>query len=88
MRTKSSGGPVKENLVREHYRRREYEKYGPGRPSSEDIWESREEKLPYGTAFTETVEVPQVTDDEWRKSENDRRKTIREGLGFTKSPPA
>ncbi|KAK4074986.1 uncharacterized protein Triagg1_4650 [Trichoderma aggressivum f. europaeum] len=85
MRTKSYSGPLKENAVREHYRRKEYEKYyAPGSRSSEDVWQAREQKVAPGTAFAEAVEIAKVDDNEWRKLEEERRREIRQGLGFDK----
>lgn len=83
MRTKSLVGEAKAQAVRQHYRNREHKKYhAPGRPSSEDIWQAREGRLPPGAAFSQSIDVPAVSDEEWRKLENERRKEIRQGLGF------
>jgi hypothetical protein len=83
MRTKSFSGTIKENAVREHYRRKEYEKYyAPGTHSSEEIWEAREHKAAPGTAFSEAIEIAQVDDDEWRRLEDERRRKIRQDLGY------
>ncbi|KAL7958228.1 hypothetical protein V8C34DRAFT_283314 [Trichoderma compactum] len=85
MRTKSYSGTLKENAVREHYRRKEYEKYyAPGSRSSEDVWQAREQKVAPGTAFAEAVEIAKVDDNEWRKLEEERRRKIRQDLGFDK----
>ncbi|KAH0496679.1 hypothetical protein TgHK011_004030 [Trichoderma gracile] len=85
MRTKSYSGPLKERAVRDHYRRKEYEKYyAPGARSSEDVWEARERKVEPGTAFAEAVEIATVDDNEWRRLEEERRKKIRQDLGFEK----
>ncbi|KAF4973407.1 hypothetical protein FSARC_301 [Fusarium sarcochroum] len=56
MRTKGYSAEQREKAIREHYRAKEFTKYGPGRPSSEDVWESREDKLPVGTTFNEPIE--------------------------------
>lgn len=85
MRTKSYTGELKENMVRAHYREKDHAKYGPGRPSSEDVWESRDQKVQPGTAFAEAVDAPVVTDDEWRKMETERRRDVRQGLGYDKA---
>lgn len=86
MRHKSSSGPVKEELMRTHYRNKEHAKYyAPGKASSEDIWEARKTKLDPDTVFAESIDVPTMGDEEWRKMENDRRQKIRDGLGFDKS---
>ncbi|PTB70947.1 hypothetical protein BBK36DRAFT_1108317 [Trichoderma citrinoviride] len=85
MRTKSYSGPLKERAIRDHYRRKEYEKYyAPGARSSEDIWEARERKVEPGTAFAEAVEIASVDDNEWRRLEEERRKKIRQDLGYGK----
>ncbi|KAM6477225.1 hypothetical protein HDV62DRAFT_373881 [Trichoderma sp. SZMC 28011] len=85
MRTKSYSGTLKENAVREHYRRKEYEKYyAPGSRSSEDVWQAREQKVAPGTAFAEAVEIAKVDDNEWRKLEEERRRKIRQDLGYDK----
>ncbi|EGX93429.1 hypothetical protein CCM_04803 [Cordyceps militaris CM01] len=86
MRHKSSSGPVKEELIRTHYRNKEHAKYyAPGRASSEDVWEARTHKVAPDTAFTESIDVPTMGDEEWRKMESERRQKIRDGLGFEKS---
>ncbi|PHH87512.1 hypothetical protein CDD83_8759 [Cordyceps sp. RAO-2017] len=82
MRTKSYTGELKENMIREHYRNKEHAKYGGGKPSSEDVWESRPRRVQPGTAFSERVDQPVVNDDEWRRMEAQRRDEIRRGLGF------
>ncbi|KAF5021995.1 hypothetical protein F66182_5952 [Fusarium sp. NRRL 66182] len=56
MRTKSYSAEMREKAIRDHHRAKEFTKYGPGKPSSEDIWESRGEKVPIGTAFNEPIE--------------------------------
>ncbi|KAM0254762.1 hypothetical protein ACHAQJ_006478 [Trichoderma viride] len=87
MRTKSFTGTIKENAIREHYRRKEYEKYyAPDSHSSEEIWEAREHKVAPGTAFAEAVEIAQVDDQEWRRFEDERRKKIRQDLGYEEKP--
>ncbi|KAM4060015.1 hypothetical protein HRG_002366 [Hirsutella rhossiliensis] len=82
MRTKSYTGELKESMIRQHYRNKEYAKYGPQKPSSEDIWESRTQKVSPGTAFSERIDEPEVGDDEWRRREARRRREIRQGLGY------
>ncbi|ROW17094.1 hypothetical protein VPNG_01039 [Cytospora leucostoma] len=59
MRVKGYGaGKVRDDSIREYYRKKHLAKYGPGKPSSEDVWREREERLPPGAAFTEPVEAP------------------------------
>ncbi|KAJ3503197.1 hypothetical protein NM208_g16564 [Fusarium decemcellulare] len=56
MRTKGYSPEMREKAIREHYRAKEFVKYGPGKPSSEDVWESRPEKVPEGSTFNEPIE--------------------------------
>ncbi|KAK8039098.1 hypothetical protein PG993_007509 [Apiospora rasikravindrae] len=80
MRNRAASGPRKEENIRDHYRRREWNKYGPGRPSSADVWESRDEKVPYDSAFRETYENPTISDEEWRAREIENRRAVQEAL--------
>ena len=53
-------GPLKEEAVRSHYRKKEIDRYYlPGRPSSEDVWRSRtvDEILPPGAVFQQNFQV-------------------------------
>lgn len=72
-------GPVKDDMIREHYRKRHLAKYGPGKPSSEDVWRERRERVPPGTAFSEQVEAPTISDAEYQKWEMERMGKIRNG---------
>ncbi|KAM5355613.1 hypothetical protein ACJ41O_002259 [Fusarium nematophilum] len=56
MRTKSYAPEMREKAIRDHYRAKEFSKYGPGKPSSEDVWQSRSEKAPEGSTFNEPIE--------------------------------
>ena len=56
MRTKNYSGEMREKMIKAHYRNKDYAKYGGGKPSSEDIWESRAEKVQSGTVFIEPIE--------------------------------
>ncbi|KAJ4131132.1 hypothetical protein NW768_006674 [Fusarium equiseti] len=56
MRAKGYSAEQRERAVREHYRAKEFTKYGPGKPSSEDVWESRGEKVQEGTFFTQSID--------------------------------
>jgi len=85
MRTKNYATDAKADAVRAHYRDKEHAKYGPGKPSSEDIWEARTAKVPPGSTFTQSMDAPTVSDDEWREMETERRRHIRQGLGFDKA---
>ncbi|KAG6040041.1 hypothetical protein E4U41_001559 [Claviceps citrina] len=55
MRTRTHTGDLKAAMVRTHYRNKAYRKYGQGKPSSEDVWERRMERLPPGSAFNMPV---------------------------------
>lgn len=80
MRTRAYSGPVKEAAIRDHHRRREWARYGPGQPSSADVWESRDEKVKPGEAFQERYEPPDISDEEWRVAEVERRRQVQEAL--------
>ncbi|KPM39451.1 hypothetical protein AK830_g7116 [Neonectria ditissima] len=56
MRIKSYSPEMREKAIRTHYRNKEYAKYGPSKPSSENIWQSRDDKVEPGTVFTEPIE--------------------------------
>ncbi|KAK7977673.1 hypothetical protein PG996_003725 [Apiospora saccharicola] len=80
MRNRTSSGPRHEEAIRDHYRRREWTKYRPGRPSSADVWESRDEKVPYDSAFRESYENPTISDEEWRVKEIENRRRVQAAL--------
>ncbi|CAK7263377.1 hypothetical protein SEPCBS57363_000546 [Sporothrix epigloea] len=53
-------GPLKEEAVRSHYRKKEIDRYYlPGQPSSEDVWRTRtiDEVLPPGAVFQQNFQV-------------------------------
>ncbi|KAK2607494.1 hypothetical protein N8I77_006160 [Diaporthe amygdali] len=80
MRVKGyQAGPVKDNMIREHYRKKHLAKYGDGKPNSEDVWRERRERVPPGSAFSEQVEAPTVSDAEYQKWEMERMEKIRAG---------
>jgi hypothetical protein len=80
MRAKGTDdGPVKEAMIREHYRDKERRKYHePGRLSSEQVWAPRMHKVPADTFFNEPINPPVADHDEWRRLELERRRKIRE----------
>lgn len=81
MRTRAYSSPQKEEAIRDHYRKKEYAKYfAPGRPSSTDVWEPRTEKVEPGSAFREPLDMPDVSDEEWRRREIERRRRVQEFL--------
>ncbi|KAI1428482.1 hypothetical protein F5Y12DRAFT_731925 [Xylaria sp. FL1777] len=80
MRTRAYSGAVKEEAIREHYRRRELARYGPGMPSSTDVWEARVERLAPGDAFRGGYRRPDISDEEWRRLEIERRRMIQRRL--------
>ncbi|RYP14367.1 hypothetical protein DL765_006412 [Monosporascus sp. GIB2] len=86
MRTRAYPGALKEEAIRDHYRRRELARYhGPGKPSSADVWEPRTERLPPGTAFREPLgPMPHdLSDEEWYAMEIERRRRVQEALRDT-----
>ncbi|ORY63980.1 uncharacterized protein BCR38DRAFT_343226 [Pseudomassariella vexata] len=82
MRTRGYSGKIKEEAIKDHYRRKELSKYyGPGKPSSTDVWESREEKVPWDSEFRQSYpRQPDVSDEEWRIMEIERRRRAQEEL--------
>ncbi|KAL2174389.1 uncharacterized protein P884DRAFT_263728 [Thermothelomyces heterothallicus CBS 202.75] len=82
MRTKSYPPELRAEAIREHYRAKEEAKYGGGKPSSEDVWESREERVPPGTAFKKSFDPPIVDDAEFQRVDAERRRRIREAIGI------
>ncbi|KAI0025830.1 hypothetical protein F4780DRAFT_232093 [Xylariomycetidae sp. FL0641] len=81
MRARAYHGPMKEEAIRTHYRAKELAKYGPGRPSSTDVWEPRAERLPPDqAAFDKRVEMPEMTDEQWRQMMMLRRQMVQEKL--------
>jgi hypothetical protein len=82
MRTKGYDGKVKEDMIREHYRAKEARKYGAGKPSSEDVWDSRTEKVAPGTVFSLPFENPTVSDAEFQQAEMEKRWRIKQEMGI------
>ncbi|KAI1293357.1 hypothetical protein F5Y03DRAFT_374024 [Xylaria venustula] len=81
MRTRAYSGTMREEAIRDYYRQKELAKYGPGKPNSTDVWEPRTEKLPPDTAFQGPRYVkPDISDEEWRRLEIERRRTIQRRL--------
>ncbi|KAI0112189.1 hypothetical protein GGR51DRAFT_59416 [Nemania sp. FL0031] len=80
MRTRAYSGPVKEEAIRDYYRQKELRKYGPGMPSSTDVWEPRTEKLPPGSAFQVRYQKPDIDDEEWRRLEIQHRRQVQRML--------
>jgi hypothetical protein len=68
---------LRTGLIRDHFKRKTL-KYKLG-PSSEDIWESRDQKLAWGDAFSEPTEAPAGSDEEWNRRERLRRQGRVEG---------
>jgi hypothetical protein len=80
MRTKSYSPEMKQKLIRDHYRKKEAAKYGNGKPSSEDVWEARTERVPLDSAFSERYDAPAVSDEDWQRLQMERTRRIREEL--------
>lgn len=83
MRTRPMSGKVKEDAIRDHYRAKELAKYA-GKPNSTDVWESRDQKVEPGTAFTARYETPTLSDEEWWAMEIRRRRAVQEALAAEK----
>ena len=82
MRTKSFAPEQKAAAIRAHYREKEEKKYGGGRPSSEDVWESRKEMVPPGSAFQTKFDPPIESDEEYQRADAERRRKIRREMGI------
>ncbi|PHH66668.1 hypothetical protein CDD81_6505 [Ophiocordyceps australis] len=83
MRTRTASPELKANMIRHRFREIEREKYGPGKPSSEDIWQSRDEMVEPGSVFDHPIPDPAaIGDEEWHRMETERRRLIRQNLGF------
>lgn len=82
MRVKGyQAGKVKDDMIREYYRKKELAKYGPGKPSSEDVWRERRERVKPGEAFAEPVDAPpSMNDAEYQRLEMERMERIRHEL--------
>lgn len=90
MRVKGYTSPSKEEMIRAHYRAKEHAKYGDEKPSSQDIWEARKEKLPLGAAFSVPYNPPEETDEEFQqrqlekfkrgRAEIERREAAKSGI--------
>jgi hypothetical protein len=78
MRTKSYSPEMRAAAIREHYAAKEETKYGGGRPSSEDVWESRDERVAPGTAFQAKFDPPIVDDEEFQRADAERRRRVME----------
>ena len=87
MRARAWRPEQKAAAIQEHYRQKEERKYGGGKPSSEDVWRSREEKVAPGTAFTMRLEdtPSNTTDEEQIRNDMERRRKLREELGYDKT---
>ncbi|KAK0723241.1 hypothetical protein B0T26DRAFT_256525 [Lasiosphaeria miniovina] len=86
MRTRTYGAEQKSAAIKAHYREKEEKKYGGGRPSSEDVWQSRREPAQPGEAFQEKFAPPVHDDVEYQLAQLERRRKIREELGIASRP--
>ncbi|KAK3314816.1 hypothetical protein B0H66DRAFT_323025 [Apodospora peruviana] len=87
MRTRSYTPEHREEAIKEHYRKKEAAKYdGRDKPSSEDIWESRDDRVPVGSVFNAEFGKPppaaSQNDTEWQRFEIERRRRIRREMGI------
>lgn len=81
MRTRAYSPQQKEDAIKAHYRAKEWAKYhAPGRQSSADVWEPRTERVEPATAFRGRMDMPDVSDEEWRRLEIERRRRVQEEL--------
>lgn len=91
MRVKSYSPELRAAAYKERRREKDLARYGPGMPSSEDVWVSRDRKVEPGTEFVTpmpTAEQEAGLDSiEWSRADNERRRKIREGLGFVDKGP-
>jgi hypothetical protein len=51
------------------------------------VWKSRDVRVEPDTAFTEKLEQPRISDEEWRQMEIERRKLVRRKLGLESDQP-
>jgi hypothetical protein len=80
MRTRQWSKPQKEEAIREYYRKIERKKYAEA--SSEDVWKSRERKVPEEETFKVRVEAfPGENDREWNRMERENREMEKKRLG-------
>ncbi|KAG5971989.1 hypothetical protein E4U58_007028 [Claviceps cyperi] len=79
MRTRAYSGPVKADSIKQHYRNKAHRKYGGDKPSSEDVWERRTEKVPLGSAFSTPLPVTEeeVNAARGRMREEERKASTR-----------
>ncbi|KAK3683466.1 hypothetical protein B0T22DRAFT_248087 [Podospora appendiculata] len=84
MRVKSYPPDLKAEAIKEHYRAKEVSKYyaAPNQPSSEDVWESRDDKVAPGTAFRASFDGPIENDAEFQRKDAERRRAIRRDYGI------
>ncbi|KAI2625466.1 hypothetical protein GGS21DRAFT_530961 [Xylaria nigripes] len=78
MRTRAYTGAVKEDAIRDYYRQKELRKYGAGKPASTDVWEPRRERLPADSVFQDRYVKPQISDEEWRQLDIQRRRAVQQ----------
>ncbi|KAK3387429.1 hypothetical protein B0H63DRAFT_470000 [Podospora didyma] len=87
MRTRTFSPEQKAAAIKEHFRAREEAKYGGGKPSSEDVWQSRDKPLPPGTAFSAKFDPPIQSDLEYQKMQVERRRRIRAEMEIADNKP-
>ncbi|KAK4224962.1 hypothetical protein QBC38DRAFT_484278 [Podospora fimiseda] len=78
MRTKSWAPEARAEAIKDHFRKKEEQKYGGGNPSSEDVWESRDSLVEPGTAFKTPFDPPITDDREFERQEEARRQWLRD----------
>jgi hypothetical protein len=86
MRTRSWSSEARAAAIKKHYRAKERAKYGADpttgrlRPSSEDVWDSRDEPVKPGSVFSQDFPRPDVGDAEYIARELQYRRAVRERL--------
>lgn len=78
MRIKQWSPEARAEAIKDHFRTKDEAKYGGGRPSSEDVWESRDDLVEPGAAFRKPFDPPITDDKEFERQEAGRRQWLRE----------
>ncbi|KAK4167290.1 hypothetical protein QBC43DRAFT_311501 [Cladorrhinum sp. PSN259] len=78
MRIRSWAPENRAEAIKDHFRQKETAKYDGGKPSSEDVWESRDKLVEPGTAFKKPFDPPIKDDREFERQETQRRQWMRE----------
>lgn len=81
MRTRTWSENEKKEAIKDYYRKVDVAKYGIGNngergPSSEDVWRSREQKVPVEDGGFDRIKIETFSgsDEEWNERERERRR--------------